>query len=222
MGRALVRPALPNDCRGGVPADESPAAHGLHRARGRVRRAGRAPVPVRLRAGSADELAARRTAVLVRDAERRRDGDAESIGLAPEGLRLALLVAPRPYSVVLGTDCLRAAMVAREIARPSMPHRPRRYPSRAWARVFATPSMSPARSAAMANTPHTSSPEKPERSLPQLQRTGPVLSIGIRLENCSNSSRDHEFSALRTERSSFGTYATASPPELWPSARASR
>ena len=84
------------------------------------------------------------------------------------------------------------------------------YPSRAWARIFATPSMSPARSAAMTNTPHTSTPEKPQRSMSQLQRTGPVLSIGIRFENCRISSRDHEFSALRTERSSFGTYVTPS------------
>ena len=86
----------------------------------------------------------------------------------------------------------------------------RRYPIRAWTRIFAAPSMSPARSAAMTNTPHTSTPEKPQRSMSQLQRTGPVLSIGIRFENCRISSRDHEFSALRTERSSFGTYVTPS------------
>ena len=64
----------------------------------------------------------------------------------------------------------------------------------------------------MANTPHTSSPEKPERSMPQRHRTDPVLSIGTPPENCRNSSRDHELSGLRTVRSSFRTYATASPP----------
>ena len=57
---------------------------------------------VRLRAGSPHELAARRTALLARDAERRRDRDAPSIGLAQEGLRLALLAAERPDPAVLG------------------------------------------------------------------------------------------------------------------------
>ena len=66
----------------------------------------------------------------------------------------------------------------------------------------------------MANTPHTSSPEKPERSMPQRHRTDPVLSIGTPPENCRNSSRDHELSGLRTVRSSFRTYATVVPPIL--------
>ena len=42
---------------------------------------------------------------------------------------------------------------------------PAEYPNRAWERLFAAASMSPAQSAPMANTPHTSSPEKPERSI---------------------------------------------------------
>ena len=95
---------------------------------------------------------------------------------------------------------------------PKRNRNPAEYPGRAWASIFAAPSMSPPRSAPMANTPHTSSPEKPERSMPQRHRTDPVLSIGTPAENCRNSSRDHELSGLRTVRSSFRTYATASPP----------
>ena len=116
MGGALVRPALPDAGGGGIVTRTAPTAHGLHRARGRVRRAGCAVVPVRLRAGSSDELAARRAALLACDAKRRRDGDSASVGLAQEGLRLALLVEKRPYSVVLRAEILRVAMVATKVA----------------------------------------------------------------------------------------------------------
>ena len=44
--------------------------------------------------------------------------------------------------------------------------KPAAYPNRVRESIFAAPSMSPERSAPMANTPHTSSPEKPERSMP--------------------------------------------------------
>ena len=110
VGGALVRPGLPDAGGGGIVARTAPAAHGLHRARGRVRRAGCAVVPVRLRAGSSNELAARRTALLAYDARCRRDGDTASIGLAQKGLRLPFLVAERPYPLVPGTDVLREAM----------------------------------------------------------------------------------------------------------------
>ena len=82
MGGAPVLPALPDDGGAGLVTGGTHAAHRLHRARGRVRRADRTAVPMRLRAGSADEPAARRTALLACDAKRRRDGDAGSIGLA--------------------------------------------------------------------------------------------------------------------------------------------
>ena len=81
---------------------------------------------MRLRAGSADEPAARRTALLAYEAERRRDGNAGSIGLAQKGLRLALLVAQRSHPVVPGTEFVCAAMVAGEIADALRTRRPGR------------------------------------------------------------------------------------------------
>ena len=126
MGGAPIRPALPNDGGAGLVAGGTRPAHRLHRARGRIRRTGRVAVPVWLRAGSADEPAARRTALLACDAKRRRDGDAGSIGLAQEGLRLALLVASRPHPVVPGTEFVCAAMVAGRVADALRPRRPSR------------------------------------------------------------------------------------------------
>ena len=123
MGGAPVLPALPNDGGAGLVAGETRPAHRLHRARGRIRRAGRAAVSVRLRAGSADEPAARRTALLACDAKRRRDGDAGSISLAQEGLRLALLVAPWPHPVVPGAEFVCVAMVAGRVAGASRQRR---------------------------------------------------------------------------------------------------
>ena len=59
---------------------------------------------------------------------------------------------------------------------------------------------SPERSAPMANTPHTSSPEKPERSMPQHRRTAPDLSIGILPVRRRNRSRLLCYSDLQTPR----------------------
>ena len=126
MGGAPVPLSLPDNGSGGIVAGGTRAAHRLHRARGRIRRTGRVAVPVRLRAGSADELAARRTAVLACDAKRRRDGDAGSIGLAKEGLRLTLLVAQRPHPVVSGTEFVCAVMVAGRVVGALRPRRPGR------------------------------------------------------------------------------------------------
>ena len=55
-------------------------------------------------------------------------------------------------------------------------------------RIFAAPTTSPARSAPMAKTPHTSSPEKPERPVPQHRRSAPTMSI-IRPYNRRNTAR---------------------------------
>ena len=126
MGRALVPSALPDDGGGGLAARATPASHRLHRVRGRVRRAGRAIVSVRVRAGPADEPAARRAALLERDAQRRRDGDAASIGMAHQGMRLAFLVAQRSDPVVPGTRFLRAARVTRRVAHALSPQHPGR------------------------------------------------------------------------------------------------
>ena len=126
MGGALVRPALPNDGGAGLVAGGTRAAHHLHRSRGRARRAGCVAVSMRLRADSADEPVARRTALLAREAELRRDGDAGSIGLAQKGLRFALLVAQRSHPVVPGTEFVCAAMVAGETAGALRRRRPGR------------------------------------------------------------------------------------------------
>ena len=64
---------------------------------------------------------------------------------------------------------------------------PTAYPNPARDKFFAAPSMSPARSAPILNTPHTSSPEKPERSMPQCRRADAAMSIGIRLAIRRNS-----------------------------------
>lgn len=59
---------------------------------------------MRLRADSAYEFTARRATVVACNAERRRDSDIGSIGLAQKGLWLAFLVEERPYPVVLELD----------------------------------------------------------------------------------------------------------------------
>ena len=70
-------------------------------------------------------------------------------------------------------------------------------PNRALERIVAAPSMSPARSAPMANTSRTSSPEKPQRSMPQRHRTDSAMSTGIHPAWCTNSSLGHESRDLR-------------------------
>ena len=78
--------------------------------------------------------------------------------------------------------------------------KPAAYPNRVRESIFAAPSMSPEHSAPMANTPHTSSPEKPERSMPQHRRTAPDLSIGILPVRRRNRSRLLCSSDLQTPR----------------------
>ena len=50
--------------------------------------------------------------------------------------------------------------------------------NRALETIVAAPSMSPARSIPMANTSHTSSPEKPQPSMPQHHRTDSAMPTG--------------------------------------------
>ena len=56
---------------------------------------------------------------------------------------------------------------------------PAEAPNRALERIAAAPSMSSARSVPMAITSHTSSPEKPQRSMPQHHRTDSAMPTGI-------------------------------------------
>ena len=72
------------------------------------------------------------------------------------------------------------------------------YPNRARESIAAAPSISPARSAPMAKTPHTSSPEKPEPAMPQHHRTACTMSIGIRPGSRRDSCRLHGPRGLRT------------------------
>ena len=66
---------------------------------------------------------------------------------------------------------------------------PTAYPSRVRESIFAASSMSPSHSAQRANRPHTSSPEKPKRSMPQHRHLAPDLSISIHPARCRNSCR---------------------------------
>ena len=88
-------------------------------------------------------------------------------------------------------------------------------------RIFAAPSMSPARSAPMLNTPHTSSPEKPERFMPQCCRADAAMSIGMRPATRRNSRRRQWSRDLRTARTASKTSGTPSPREPWHLVKAS-
>ena len=80
---------------------------------------------------------------------------------------------------------------------PKRRRNPTEYPSRAWERIFVAPLISPARSAPTAKTPHTSSPEKPDKSVPQHLRTDLAVSIGLRPRRRVNSRSPNESSDLR-------------------------
>ena len=69
----------------------------------------------------------------------------------------------------------------------------------------------------MANSSHVSSPEKPQRSMPQHHRTDSVKSTGIHPAWRTNSSLSHESGDLRMTRRRSVIYATLvqSHPLSW-------